>query len=57
MIESNHDMIQRIAKRYDVPMNIDTQPLSREPVQRITRMDVRNAELDARPGESEQPRQ
>ena len=56
MIESNHDMIQRIAKLYDVPREL-RHPHRREPVLRITHMDVINAELEAGPGEQDQTRQ
>lgn len=58
MIETNHAMLQRIAKRYDVPMSlIDTHALSAEPVRRITRMDVRNARQSVQPGTPDHTRQ
>ena len=57
MTETKHDMIQRIVERYDVPMMIDTHPLNREPVLRITLMDVINAGLDVGPGTTEHTRQ
>ncbi len=51
MTETNHAMLQRIAKQYDVPMSLlDARAISAEPVQRVIIMDVSNAEHTEGPG-------
>jgi hypothetical protein len=48
--ESKHDMIQRIAKLYDVPMNLIDYGEDNEPVSRVDYMDVRISDELIQPG-------